>query len=79
MDAVSALLNYANDLAEAHFAGVIDFERTASREAHKVDREDNGFKCRFVRVVEWTIDENVFPTQTRLHASISFEPLAEHT
>ena len=78
MDAVRAFFNNANDLSKAHFAGIIDFERTASNEAHEIDREDNGFKCRFVRTVEWAIDEYVFTTQTRLHASISFEPLTDH-
>jgi hypothetical protein len=66
VNAVSALLNDARSFSEPHFAGVVDFERTAS-EAEAIDREHNGVKDWFVRVVKRAIDKNVFASQTRLH------------
>jgi hypothetical protein len=57
VDAVSALPDDARDFSEPRFAGVINFERTASHEAEVTDREHNGVKEWFVRVVERAIDK----------------------
>lgn len=78
MDAVLALLDDTYDFCDAHFAGVIDFQRATGDESQIVDREKNGVENRFVPRVEWTIDKNVLSAQTNSLPSSFFETLADY-
>jgi hypothetical protein len=77
VDAIGALSDNPHNFVEAQFAGVVEFLGTAGSEAEVMHREQNGFEDRFVRLVEWTIDEYVFAAEERRHGSAAREALTD--
>lgn len=71
VDSIGALHDHPRDVAEPHFAGVIDLERTTGYKPKITNGENDSVKNCSIRIIKWAINEYVFAAESASHASFA--------